>query len=140
MIIDPGVQISRVDSILQRLDVLEDKVSNHSFSSQASVLQRANLSKQHLGFGYLWISGGLCPAGRANVGLPSWLRGKGLVVILHGKPLKASSFNAVLEGDIKVFDFPPPVKLQTGTTDKLMLSSGHTGSTMVKIPPKPKMG
>jgi hypothetical protein len=61
-------------------------------------------------------------------------------VILHGKPLKAPSFNAVLEGDIKVLYFPPPAKLQTGTTDKLMLSSGHTGPTMVKIPLEPKVG
>jgi hypothetical protein len=61
-------------------------------------------------------------------------------VILHGKPLKAPSFNAVLEGDIKVLYFPPPTKLQTGTTDKLMLSSGHTGPTMVKIPLEPKVG
>jgi hypothetical protein len=61
-------------------------------------------------------------------------------VILHGKPLKASSFNAVLEGDIKVFYFPPPAKLQTSTTDKLMLSSGHTGPVVVKIPPEPKVG
>ena len=61
-------------------------------------------------------------------------------MVLHGKPLKAPSFNAVLEGDIKVFYFPPPAKLQTSTTDKLMLSSGHTGPVVVKIPPKPKMG
>jgi hypothetical protein len=60
-------------------------------------------------------------------------------VILHGKPLKAPSFNVVLEGDIEVFYFPPLAKLQTGTTDKLMLSSGHTGPTVVKIPLEPKV-
>jgi hypothetical protein len=60
-------------------------------------------------------------------------------VILHGKPLKAPSFNVVLEGDIKVFYFPPLAKLQTGTIDKLMLSYGHTGSTVVKIPLEPKV-
>jgi hypothetical protein len=61
-------------------------------------------------------------------------------VILHGEPLKAPSLDAVLERDIKVFHFPPLAKLQTGTTDKLMLSSSHTGPTVVKIPPKPKVG
>jgi hypothetical protein len=61
-------------------------------------------------------------------------------VILHGEPLEAPSLDAVLEGDIKVFYFPPPAKLQTGTTDKLMLSPGHTRPTVVKIPPEPKVG
>jgi hypothetical protein len=61
-------------------------------------------------------------------------------VILHGKSLKAPSFNAILERDVKTLHFPPPAKLQTGTTDKLMLSPGHTGPTVVKIPPEPKMG
>jgi hypothetical protein len=61
-------------------------------------------------------------------------------VILHGEPLKAPSLDAVLEGDIKVFYFPPPAKLQIGTTDKLMLSSGHTGPTVVKIPLESKVG
>jgi hypothetical protein len=61
-------------------------------------------------------------------------------VILHGEPLEVPSFNVVLEGDVKVLYFPPPAKIQTGTTDKLMLFSGHTGPTMVKIPPEPKMG
>jgi hypothetical protein len=68
------------------------------------------------------------------------IEGEGLVVILNGKPLKAPSFNAILEGDIKVFYFPPPAKLQTSTTDKLMLSSGHTGPIVVKIPTEPKVG
>jgi hypothetical protein len=66
-------------------------------------------------------------------------RREGLVVVLHGEPLEAPSFNVVLEGDVKVLYFPPPAKLQTGTTDKLMLSSGHTGPTMVKISPEPKV-
>jgi hypothetical protein len=61
-------------------------------------------------------------------------------VILHGKQLKVPSFNVVLEGDIKVFHFPPPVKLQTGTTDKLMLSFSHTGSRVVQIPLEHKVG
>jgi hypothetical protein len=61
-------------------------------------------------------------------------------VVFHGKPLEAPSFNVVLKGDVKVLYFPPPTKLQTGTTDKLMLSSGHTGPTVVKISSKPKVG
>jgi hypothetical protein len=31
-------------------------------------------------------------------------------VILHGEPLEAPSLNAVLEGDIEVFHFPPSAK------------------------------
>ena len=31
-------------------------------------------------------------------------------------------------------------KLQTGTTDKLMLSSSHTGPTVVKVPLESKVG
>ena len=61
-------------------------------------------------------------------------------MILHGEPLEAPSLDAVLEGDVKVFHFPPPAKLQTGTTNKLMLSSNHTGPTVVKIPSEPKVG
>jgi hypothetical protein len=60
-------------------------------------------------------------------------------VVLHGKPLKAPSFNVVLQGDIKIFDFPTPSKLHAGTTNKLMLSSSHSGMTVVEIFPKPKM-
>jgi hypothetical protein len=30
-------------------------------------------------------------------------------VILHGEPLEAPSLNVVLDGDIEVFHFPPPV-------------------------------
>jgi hypothetical protein len=61
-------------------------------------------------------------------------------VVLHGEPLEAPSFNDVLEGDVKVLYFPPPAKLQTGTTNKLMMSSSHIGPIVVKTPPEPKMG
>ena len=61
-------------------------------------------------------------------------------MILHGEPLEATSLDAVLERDIKVFHFPPPAKLQTSTTNKLMLPSSHTGSTVVKVPPESKVG
>jgi hypothetical protein len=67
------------------------------------------------------------------------IEGEGFVVILHGEPLEAPSLDDVLEGDVKVFHFPPPAKLQTGTTDELMLSSSHTGPTVVKIPPESKV-
>jgi hypothetical protein len=43
-------------------------------------------------------------------------------VVLHGKPLKTPSFNVVLLGDINIFDFTTPMKLQASTTNKLMLS------------------
>ena len=61
-------------------------------------------------------------------------------MVLHGEPLEAPSLNVVLEGDVKVLYFPPSAKLQTSTTDELMLSSSHTGPTVVKIPPESKMG
>jgi hypothetical protein len=60
-------------------------------------------------------------------------------VVLHGKPLKAPPLNAILQRDIKVFDFPAPTKLQASTTNKLMLSSSHPGPTVVEIFPKPEM-
>jgi hypothetical protein len=69
----------------------------------------------------------------------SSIEGEGLVLVLHGKPLKEPPFNAVLQRDIKVFDFSAPTKLQAGTTNKLMLSSGHPGPTVVEIFPKPEM-
>ena len=61
-------------------------------------------------------------------------------MILHGEPLEVPSLDAVLEGDVKVFYFPPLAKLQTGTTNKLMLSSSHTRTTVVKVPPESKVG
>jgi hypothetical protein len=35
-------------------------------------------------------------------------------VILHGEPLEVPSLNAVLEGDVEVLYFPPPVKFLKG--------------------------
>jgi hypothetical protein len=32
-------------------------------------------------------------------------------MILHDEPLKMSSLNVVLEGDIEIFHLPPPAKL-----------------------------
>jgi hypothetical protein len=61
-------------------------------------------------------------------------------VILHGEPLKASSLNAVLEGNVEVFHFPPPTKFQTRAAGELMLPSSHAGPTMIKVPPESEMG
>jgi shikimate kinase len=69
----------------------------------------------------------------------SSIEGERFVVVIHGKPLKAPSFNAILQGDVKIFDFPTPTKLQAGTTNKLMLSSSHPGPTVVEIFSKPEM-
>jgi hypothetical protein len=42
-------------------------------------------------------------------------------MILHGKPLETSSLDTILQWNIKVFSFPASTRLQTGTTDQLML-------------------
>jgi hypothetical protein len=68
-VINTGVQVGRVDSILQRLNVLENIVNNNSFSSQASVLQRIYLGKQDLGLNKLRVCWDLCLARRSDVGL-----------------------------------------------------------------------
>jgi hypothetical protein len=60
-------------------------------------------------------------------------------VVLHGKPLKAPSLNTIVQRDIKIFDFPAPMKLQAGTTNKLMLSSSHPGPIVVEVFPNPEM-
>jgi hypothetical protein len=64
---------------------------------------------------------------------------EGLVVVLHGRPLEESSFNAILQRDIKIFDFPTSAKLQASTANELVLSSSHPGPTVVEVLPKPKM-
>jgi hypothetical protein len=61
-------------------------------------------------------------------------------VILHGEPLEAASLNAILEGNIEVFHFPPPVKFQTCAADKLMLPPSHAGPTVIKVPVESEMG
>jgi hypothetical protein len=52
-VINPSVQIGRVDSILQRLNILENKINNNSLNSQAFVLQCTYLCKQHSGLSKL---------------------------------------------------------------------------------------
>jgi hypothetical protein len=52
-VIDPSIQVGRVDYIFQMLNILEAKISNNSFSSQAYVLQRTYHSKQHSGLSKL---------------------------------------------------------------------------------------
>jgi hypothetical protein len=60
-------------------------------------------------------------------------------VVVHGKPLKAPSFNTVLQRDIKIINFPASTKFQASTANKLMLSSSHPGPIVVEVLPKPKM-
>jgi hypothetical protein len=60
-------------------------------------------------------------------------------VVLHGKPLKASPLNTVLQRDIEVFNLPTSAKLQASTSNKLMLSSGHPGPVVVEILLKPEV-
>jgi hypothetical protein len=64
---------------------------------------------------------------------------EGLVVVLHGKPLKAPSLDIVLQRDIKIFKLPASAKLQASTANNLMLSSSHPRPIVVEILPKPKM-
>jgi hypothetical protein len=42
-----ALEISRVRPVLQRLDILENEISDHNFSSQTSVFQQADLGKQY---------------------------------------------------------------------------------------------
>jgi hypothetical protein len=60
-------------------------------------------------------------------------------MIFHNEPLQASSFNAILEWDIKVFCFPPTAHLQTRTTHKLVLPPSHPGPTMIQVFPQTKV-
>jgi hypothetical protein len=74
-----------------------------------------------------------------DVRLPPRSGREGLVVFLHGKPLKAPSLDTVLQRDIEIFILPSTAKLQASTANKLMLSFSHPGSTVVEILPKPEM-
>jgi hypothetical protein len=65
---------------------------------------------------------------------------EGLTVVLHNEPLKVPPFDAVLERNVEVLCFPPPVKLQTCTANKLVLSPSHPGPTMIKVFPVTEMG
>jgi hypothetical protein len=70
----------------------------------------------------------------------SLTEGEGLVVVLHNEPLKAPPFDAVLERNVEVLCFPPPVKLQTRAANKLVLSLGHPRPTVIKIFLETKVG
>jgi hypothetical protein len=52
-VINPSVQVGRVDSVLQRLNIPEDKIDNNSFNSQASVLKCTYLYRKHSGLSKL---------------------------------------------------------------------------------------
>jgi hypothetical protein len=56
-------------------------------------------------------------------------------VVLHNEPLKAPTFDAVLERNVEVLCFPSPAKLQARATNKLVLSPGHPGPTVIKVFP-----
>jgi hypothetical protein len=60
-------------------------------------------------------------------------------MILHGKPLETSSLDIVLQRDVKVFSFLASAKLQTSTSNQLMLPSNHSRPTMVKVFPQAKV-
>jgi hypothetical protein len=135
----PVYKVSRVDSILQRLNVLENKINNNSFSGQAFVLQRIYLGKQYLGLSKLRVCLDLCPARHSNIGLSPRSSGKRFVMILHGEPFEVPSLNTIFQRNIKIFSLPASVKFQTSTSNKSMLPSGHSRPTMVKVLPKPKV-
>jgi hypothetical protein len=60
-------------------------------------------------------------------------------MIFHNEPLQASSFNAILEWDVKIFCFPPTAHLQTRTTHELVLPSSHPRPTMIQVLPQTKV-
>jgi hypothetical protein len=66
--------------------------------------------------------------------------GERLAVVFHDEPLKAPSFDTVLERNIEILYFPSPTKLQTCASNKLVLSPSHLGPTVIKIFPKSKVG
>jgi hypothetical protein len=56
-------------------------------------------------------------------------------VVLHDKPLQASSFDVVLEWDVELVGLPPTAHLQTRTPHKLVLPSSHPRPTVVQVLP-----
>jgi hypothetical protein len=75
-IMDAAVQICRVCPVLQRLDILEDEIGNHSFGTQTFLLQQTDLSKQNSGLRYLQRSWRLNPAQSMYIWLPPRPRGR----------------------------------------------------------------
>jgi hypothetical protein len=128
-----------VDSILQRLNILENKVDNNSFSSQTSIPQHTYLDKQYPGLRKLEICGDLYPARRSNIGLSPWSSGKWFVMIFHSEPLEAPSLNVVFQRNVEVVSLPTSANFQASTSNKLMLPSSHPKPTMVKVLPKLKV-
>jgi hypothetical protein len=70
----------------------------------------------------------------------SLAEGERLAVVFHNEPLKAPSFDTVLERNIEILHFPSSAKFQTCSADKLVLSPSHPGPTVIKIFPKSKVG
>jgi hypothetical protein len=93
------------------LDILENKVSNYSFSSQTSILQQADLGKQYFGLYYLLKGRRFYPTRCTNIWLPPRSRRERVVVVFHDEPLKAPPFDTVLKRNIKILHFHSPAKL-----------------------------
>jgi hypothetical protein len=60
-------------------------------------------------------------------------------VVFHNKPLKASPFNAILEGNVEVFCLPPAAHLHTRTANELVLPPSHPRPSMIQILPEFEM-
>jgi hypothetical protein len=107
------VQISRVRPVLQRLNILEDEINDHSLT--ASTVRPLSFNKQTSAsntFASI-ISEGVEDSTQLRVRTSGCLpdRGKGLAVVLHNEPLEAPSLDAILEGDVEVLCFPPATQL-----------------------------
>jgi hypothetical protein len=66
--------------------------------------------------------------------------GEKLVVVFHDEPLKAPSFDTVLESNIKILHFLSSVNLQICAANKLVMSPSHPGPIVIKIFPMSEVG
>jgi hypothetical protein len=118
------IQVSRVRSILQRLNVLKNEIGDHNLGSQTLLLQQANLYKQNPSLSYLQVRGGFSPTWSGHLAV-SLTEGEGIPVILYDKPFQALAFDAILEWNVEVLGLPPTAHLQTCTPHELVLPSCH---------------
>jgi hypothetical protein len=61
-------------------------------------------------------------------------------MVLHNEPLKAPPFDAILEGNVEILFLSPMTKLQTRTTNELVLSPSHLGLTVIQVFLETEMG
>ena len=61
-------------------------------------------------------------------------------MVFHDEPLKAPSFDIVLERNIEILHFPSLAKLQACVANKLVLFPSHPGPIVIKILPKSEVG